>query len=430
MALSHSVETLTLDNGSAGLVVSIPGIRTVYMTFAFRAGAQYVPESNCQVPHIIEHMAFTHPGEFESQEAFSREFTRFSASEDAMTDETNIVYEATCSLSEFSRILDLMKQVIAEPVFTEDNFEVEKSTILEELTANLNNDSRIFWQMANRMSGGGGRKDQEKIDSLATTTLDDVKRFYEQSHVSDNMRFVIAGDLNPAEVAKHIALWPLSRGTRPDVRQDNFVTLTKPVLLERPEYGTLDFSVSLLEPGLLSYEEDAAWTFVHHLLFRTYHSRVFGHLRSKGLCYDISASHSNMIQNYRELEIFGSATNEHIEATLRYTIDQLISLANGELTDGEVEEVRDYIRGSEERRLETGGEVAGFYESQYLLLEDYVKEDYFVKILNSLTKEQIVEYVRHWLTKRQSRFGLIGDIDYDQANRLQAMVNGINKGVH
>ena len=73
--------------------------------------------------------------------------------------------------------------------------------------------------MANRMSGGGGRKDKEKIDSLATTTLDDVKAFYDQSHVSDNMRFVIAGDLNPAEVAKQITQWPLSRGKRPDVRQ-------------------------------------------------------------------------------------------------------------------------------------------------------------------------------------------------------------------
>ncbi|MBH2007754.1 insulinase family protein [Candidatus Saccharibacteria bacterium] len=425
MALTHAVEEVTLHSGARGIIIKIPGVHTVYTTYAFRAGAQYLSDELCQVPHIIEHMAFTSPGAFTSQEEFSREFTKHSASEDAMTDEAHVTYEATCSLSEYERIVALMGKVIAEPTFTQEHFDVEKSTVLEELTSNLNNDGRIFWQTANRMSGGGGRKDQEKIDSLATTTVEDVRKFYAESHVSDNLRFVIAGDVQTQDVVRLLEAWPLERGARPGLRQDMFETLRKPVLLERPQYGTLDFSLSLLTPGLLSHEEDVAWNFVNHLLFRTYHSRVFGQLRSKGVCYDIGASYVNMMYNYRELEVYGSASSEHIEETIAHVAKEFTSLANGGLTEDEVDEVRAYIMGYQERLFESPGEVAGYYEGQYLLNETYVPDTVILDIIKKITREAIVEYANEWLYKSKSRFGLTGNVDAAQAERLQDIVNNM-----
>lgn len=430
MSLAHTVKEIELQNGARGIIVTIPGVHTVYTTFAFRAGAQYLPDELCQVPHIIEHMAFTSPGKFTSQEAFSREFTKHSASEDAMTDESHVTYEATCSLSEYERIVRLMGEVIAAPTFREKYFDIERSTVLEELTGNLNNDSRIFWQTANRLSGGGGRKDQEKIDSLAATTVEDVRRFYKKSHVSDNLRFVIAGDVQPEDVKQLLESWTLARGERPALRQDSFRTLSEPVILERPEYGTLDFSLSLLTPGLLSHEEDVAWNFVNHLLFRTYHSRVFGQLRSKGICYDIGASYVNMMHNYRELEVYGSASSEHIEETLAHVVAEFTSLASGNITTQEVDEVRAYIMGYQERLFESPGEVAGYYEGQYLLNETYVPDTVILDIIKKITRETIIHYAKQWLYESQSRFGLIGHVDTSQATRLQAIVNTLTKGAN
>ena len=423
MALSHQAQQVELDTGAKGLVVKIPGVHTVYMTFAFRAGAQYVPAELCQVPHLIEHLAFTHPGEFTSQEAFSRESTRRAASEDASTDEVHITYEASCSLYEYERILGMIGKVIAEPTFTEEHFQVEKSTVLEELHADLNRDARVFWQKANRLSGGGGCTDQEKIESLADTTVEHIRDFYQQSHVWENMRFVIAGDVSPEQVSRTIQGWKLNRGTRPDIRQDTLCTLTEPVLLEKPDYGTLDFSLSLFAPGTMSYEESAVWGFVHHLLFETYHSRVFGALRSKGTCYDIGATHMNMMDNYRELEVYGSSSREHIEETLAHAIDELRKLVDGAISDTEMAEVREYVLGMYERQLESPGEVASFYEGQYLLNESYITPEQAMDIVQSITPDMIAQYAREWIYKRTVRFGLIGDIDAAQATRLQAMAN-------
>ena len=430
MALAHTVKEVELQNGARGLVISTPGVHAVYMTFALRAGAQYLPAELCQVPHIIEHMAFTHPGDFPSQEAFSREFTRRAASEDASTDEVHVTYEASCSLSEYERIFEMMGKVIAEPTFTEAHFQVEKSTVLEELNADLNRDARVFWQKANRLSGGGGRTDQEKIDSLPGTTVEHVREFYAQSHVSDNLRFVIAGDVSSGDVTRLLEQWKLARGDRPNVRRDELHTLTEPVLLEKPDYGTLDFSLSLFAPGTMTYEESVAWRFVHHLFFQTYHSRVFGALRSQGICYDIGAVHMNMMYNYRELEVYGSSSSEHIEATIAHTIAEFKKLADGEINEQEMAEVREYILGTHERQLESLGEVMSFYEGQYFLNEDYITPDAAMKIAEDMTPDIIVRHANQWLRERTVRFGLIGDIDTAQATRLQAMANQLGIGVH
>lgn len=245
--------------------------------------------------------------------------------------------------------------------------------------------------------------------------------------MSDNLRFVIAGDVQTQDVVRLLEAWPLARGARPALREDTFKTLKKPVILERPQYGTLDFSLSLLTPGLLSHEEDVAWNFVNHLLFRTYHSRVFGQLRSKGVCYDIGASYVNMMYNYRELEVYGSASSEHIEETITHVAKEFTSLASGGLTDSEVDEVRAYIMGYQERLFESPGEVAGYYEGQYLLNETYVPDTVILDIIKKITRETIVEYANNWLYESQSRFGLTGNVDAAQAERLQTIVNNMIK---
>jgi len=429
MSLKHTVEEIKLSNGTQGIVVNIPGVHTVYMTFSFRAGAQYVTQDLCQVPHLIEHLAFTNPGALEGQEAFSREFTKNSASEDASTDEVHITYEAICSLSEYERIVGLMGDVIARPTFTEKSFSVEKSTILEELNSRLNNDNRIYWQMANRMSGGSGYTDQEKIDSLDTTTVADVREFYATSHVSDNLRFVIAGDIDARTVSTQLKTWPLARGERPSIRQDTFRTLPNPVVLQRPEYGSLDFSLSLLTPGLLDHEEDVAWAFVHHLLFQTYHSRIFGKLRSKGVCYDIGSSYMNIMNNYRELEVYGSASSENIEETMAVVVQEFRKLATGSISLEDIEDVRAYIAGFQERRFEAPGDVAAYYENQYLLSGSYVKDQVILDIIKTISAETIVRYVRKWLADSAMRFGVTGNVDEAQAKKLQVIANQLKDEV-
>lgn len=131
----------------------------------------------------------------------------------------------------------------------------------------------------------------------------------------------------------------------------------------------------------------------------------------------------NMMDNYRELEVYGSSSHEHIEETLAHAIDELRKLVDGAISDTEMAEVREYVLGMYERQLESPGEVASFYEGQYLLNESYITPEQAMDIVQSITPDMIAQYAREWIYKRTVRFGLIGDIDAAQATRLQAMAN-------
>lgn len=69
--------------------------------------------------------------------------------------------------------------------------------------------------------------------------------------------------------------------------------------------------------------------------------------------------------------------------------------------------------------------MAGYYEGQYLLNETYVPDTVILDIIKKITREAIVEYANEWLYKSKSRFGLTGNVDAAQAERLQDIVNNM-----
>src|SRR6185369_14021824 len=86
---------------------------------------------------------------------------------------------------------------ITKPLFLEEEYQAEFGNVREELTARSNNHFRHLSLALREAYGFLSVTDQERLRLMDNVQLADVKAHYKKTHVSDNMRFVIAGKLTP-----------------------------------------------------------------------------------------------------------------------------------------------------------------------------------------------------------------------------------------
>src|SRR4051812_14932964 len=192
--MNHSVEEVKLKNGARGLLINVPGATVMSMQFQFRAGNRYAKNKDIeQVAHIMEHMAFGANAQFKSEHAFESEFTKNGAYHNAYTSDLSMVYEADCADFEWDRILELQKVSICEPKFNQKELEAEKGNVRSELTNYLNDHYRLLGPRMQQLLGEDVLTFRQSLATIAEVTLADVREHHRRTHMTQNMRFVIAG---------------------------------------------------------------------------------------------------------------------------------------------------------------------------------------------------------------------------------------------
>lgn len=375
--MKHTVEEVRLKNGARGLLIDVPDATVMSFEFQFRAGNRYVKHKDIyETAHIMEHMAFGANAQFKSEHEFESDFTKNGAYHNAFTSDLSMVYMADCADFEWERILKLQEVSICQPHFNEAELEAEKGNVKSELTGYLNNHSRVLWPKTQQLLGEDVLTFNQRLKTISTVTLKDIRRHHKLTHTSDNMRFVIAGKLHgrKAEVKRQIENWPIERGERFKVPNDELHS-AKPTLIRRKEASNVNFAWSMILPRVLSDEELDAMACLNHLLTGTMHSRIFGTARKKGLAYGMFSDTAASF--YESSWDFGGQVNRETAGGLFDIMrDQLQSVLKGEVTQEELDAAKSYALGRHQMGAQTVSQISNFYTGRYFgdgIVKDYEK---------------------------------------------------------
>src|SRR5476649_593242 len=127
---------------------------------------------------------------------FQAELEKNGAYSNATTGVYDITYEAECADFEWDRVLGLLLVAITKPLFLPEEFEAEFGNVQEEMAARSNNHFRRLSLEMRRALGLIAKTDAERLELMANVSVDDVREHYKRTHLSHNMRFVIAGNLS------------------------------------------------------------------------------------------------------------------------------------------------------------------------------------------------------------------------------------------
>jgi predicted Zn-dependent peptidase len=375
--MKHTTTEIRLKNGARGLLIDIPGATVMSFQFQFRAGNRYVKGTDIyETAHIMEHMAFGANAQFKSEHAYEAEFTKNGAYHNAFTSDLSMVYVADCADFEWERIFDLQRVAICQPKFNQTELDAEKGNVKSELTGYLNNHNRVLWPKIQQLLGESVYTFWQRLQTISTVSLKDIREHHRRTHTTDNMRFVIAGRLEgrKAAIKRNLEEWELPRGERFEVPKDE-LTSANPTLIRRKEASNLTFGWSMTLPRELSDEEAEAMACLDQILTGTMHSRIYGAARKKGLAYGMFSDTS--VGFHDSSWDFGGQVNlDTADGLFDIIVREVRAVMDGKITEEELDAAKSYALGRHQMGAQTVSQISNFYSGRYFgdgFLKDYEK---------------------------------------------------------
>jgi zinc protease len=121
----------------------------------------------------------------------------------------------------FDRSWDIFTDVVLHPAFTKEDFDLEKERALSSLRDDSDDPDTYLQRLQERVAYAGHpylNRPQGTVESVASLTLDDLRRYHKQTMETSRLLLVIVGDLDPTQLQQRVAatLGKLPRGTYKD----------------------------------------------------------------------------------------------------------------------------------------------------------------------------------------------------------------------
>jgi predicted Zn-dependent peptidase len=195
------------------------------------------------------------------------------------------------------------------------------------------------------------------------------------------MRFIIAGPLarHKNAIIKRLEDIKLPSGGGPEGLDDRIELpdepprqVKHPLVIELNGIDNVYYRWMSVFDGLLSRREKYALYAVQDYLFSTFHSKVFGKAREKGLIYGIDSSYYRTRDN-QVWAVSGQVQAKNAVPLFKLITEQLINIQNGKVSAAELRSVKDYQWGSFQKAIQTVSALADWYQYSYMV-GDLVKE--------------------------------------------------------
>ena len=250
-----------------------------------------------------------------------------------------------------AQILELLHQVLFNPLLDEDGFEkntfeIEKKQLLARLESELEDPffsahkelDQLFFQEESMQL-----VPRDLISRISEETSKTSYSSFEKMLSEDRIDLFFLGDFNEVEILENLKKFPLT-GRKATVniqyRQEYSNVLREGLI--RKKLGQ-----SILEMGYhsaIGYGDDQkmALLLVNGLLGSFPHSKLFTQVREKeGLAYTVS-SHLDLFSGF--LRLFAGINHQERNKVRKLMNDQLLAIKNGRFTDVEINQTKEMIR--------------------------------------------------------------------------------------
>lgn len=425
--MKHSVKEYKLDNGARGLVVNVPGSSVVALSAVFRSGFTFGDFNKYEVPHVMEHMMGSGSSNYPTAVDFKTEVEKNGAYRNASTSPYFNTYDYEFASFETKRIVELLGEQIAKPLFPAASFPTEVSNVHEELSRNTSNYDRLCAvTLGAAMNPTRVMEDDKRIMQLPSITRDDVISFYKRTHGSKNLFFFIGGSFEDegAGVIEQLfeASSPLPVGKRFDFDQPAEVKLDSPLLVNKPIkqlYYTLTGKTKDL-----TQRERLAGRLLSSMYTMGYRSWIQGESRERGLAYH-TATGFNRAPGYCSLSYMAYVTPENAEELFNLFVRTHKRASAQEFNRDELEATKDLLIGRITRSHQTAGDMLGWYIGNYAFDEEILDFNKYLDDLRTITPEEVSDIAKKLGHKGNWGLSLVGDISKTQANKLYKIVSDI-----
>lgn len=421
--MKHTVVEVKLPNGAKGLLINIPDATVMTCEVNFRAGEYLLEREKWETAHLLEHLIFNANERFARAKDFQRELEKNGAYYNASTGVYDITYEMECADFEWQRVLELFLFAISKPLFKEEEFKAEVGNVREELVYRSNNHFRHLGLALRERYGLCAITDQERVKIMDNVTLDDIRKHYQATHTTDNIRFVLAGKL-PASRREAISklfetlALPTAKGRRP-LLVEHPKSVKAPLLITNKTVDNVYFYIDTFMTRWLKNKEVDAVALANNMLTETLHSRILGAAREQGLVYGMSSSYARW-KGGSNWWFAAQVLPENASRLFEIITRELGYLKSGKINDQDIIDAKQYALGRYQRGAQTVSGTASGYSTRYFF-DDQI-EDYYElpDRIDAVTKKDIVAAANALFDEQIGGLGVLGNCNQKTVKQLSA----------
>jgi predicted Zn-dependent peptidase len=422
-----SIRRTILPNGIRVLTETVPAAPSVAIAVSVSVGSRDEKEGQFGSTHFLEHLLFKGTNKRSAKE-IAEAFDSVGASSNAATAKEYTSYYARVQNSALPLAVEVLSDMVTGSVLDSQEFELERTVILEELAMVQDDPEDVAHETSSAAVLGEndslGRPIGGTPETIKAVSRDDVYSHYRANYRPQDLVITAAGGVDHQELLELVTR-ELSRselgteqlasperrllGTREFQPEKNFVSVNK---------ETQQANVAISMPGISAMDDRRyAMGVLNTILGGGMSSRLFQEIREKrGLAYSVYSFN----QGYSDAGLFGmfagtSPKNAPQVAQLMH--EQLLSIANHGVSDGEFELARGNIAGGLALRFESSQARMNRLLAAELSIGEFIDLESTLESFNQVSKDEIQQLAVS-LANSSKALVVVGDGNFDSMDGL------------
>jgi len=398
-----------LSNGLRIVTENMPGLKSASVGIWVTAGGRHERVEQNGIAHFLEHMAFKGT-ETRSALRIAEEIEDVGGYINAYTSKEVTAYYARVLEADVPLALDVIADIVLNPVFDRSEIEVERGVILQEIGQTLDTpDDVIFdWlQDAAYPEQPLGRTILGPSDKVSAFERDDLAGFVREHYSPDRMIIAAAGAVDHDQIVKAAEKLFSQLGAANSVTQPTATFFNG----ERRQQKSLEqahFAMAFESPGYQSDQIYAAQIF--SVLFGGgMSSRLFQEIREKrGLCYTIYAQAAAYAETGM-MTIYAGTSGEDVADLATLSMDEL-KRATSDLTQAEIDRARAQMKASMLMGLESPSSRAERLARMISIWDRVPDLEEMIEKIDAVTRNDVRDFAGSMITG-EAALALYGPVE-------------------
>jgi predicted Zn-dependent peptidase len=411
--MSDQVLREVLPSGVTVILEPLPHVRSVALGYYLRSGSAAESEENSGASHFLEHLVFKGT-ETRSTSDIALLVDLLGGDVDAFTGKEYTSFYAHVLDEQVEVALDLLTDIVLHPRFTDEDMEMERGVILEEIKMVEDTPDDLVGELFLDAFWSGHPLGRPILGTDATVrrlTRANIDAHYRETFHPTNVIFAASGRIDPDQLKDHLnetfatISGTATRHSWDEPRPTQHVTLRRKSELEQVHVFL----------GMRGYPQQAEERFAaaiyNMILGGGMSSRLFQNIREKeGLVYSVSSYHSGYLNGGYEA-IYAATNPRNLDRVLDLTLAELRHLKRHGVTVDELANAKRAIKGSILLSLEsTVSRMSGLARQEYYFGMQFTPDE-IIERIEAVGIEDIMQIADATVDPDSISLTLLGNLD-------------------
>lgn len=415
-----------LENGLRVITIPMEGTKTVTVLAMVGTGGKYETRETSGISHFLEHLFFKGTEKRPTLKDVANDLEKIGSEHNAFTSKEYTGFYAKAAAFQFDKALEIISDILLNPLFPAKEIEKEKGVILEEIKMIKDDPPRYISDVFEILLYGdtpAGWDFGGTPESVKKITRADILKYFHNQYVAKNIVVCVAGAIDGDIALEKIKKYFGNFNSRDFKRKKPVKEFQKKPQVSIYHKKTDQVHISLgVRAFNMMHADRYALMLLGLILGGGMSSRLnISIVDKRGLAYYVFSG-SDLYTDSGYFTTQAGISAENLEKTVGIILSEYKKIAASGASERELKKVKDYIKGRMVMSLESSSAMASFFADQEVLTGEILMPEQKFALIDKVEVADIRRVARDIFRNEKLNLALIGPFKKKDEKRLEEIL--------